>query len=625
MIFYIMHCALNKNPIPQENIMAHLTVYLFFLGHALLTCAFDFIPDSGTYLLPDSPAPTPSPSPANAPTPAAYDPGLAEYKETHSDTMYDVVPLYQCNSTGIGYSVSEWYGICKNQCSYSTPKIRWNVSLFEYQNFVATLPVFATTVVSTSKTSHVSLFGTCLTYVSDTHALVMNYTSFVSKINLLLNNTSLRPGSTTVLDKSITPDCSYWADNTASGNIYTMDTDVWSLTVSISGDLLVKNPYSLEYTPYNESAVYFNGKWFFWDSTYNHQTPQCALIYSGDDSCKLNPNIGVLSCDASGVVINLNGATTFNNTCVGNINISSNSIPFRVIQTLEHPPEREKLTSLLGSSYPSYTGITDLFKTVSDTIDTLEKNYCSSLCDLSDRSFQTIIDDEDVVDTPNGPWLPVQDQGIIRLIPCSVDINWVISIPLTICLRKNTLKISRLGSSDVHWWDPSLTYFDPQMSCDHSETNAYDPLIKRRMSINMTFWRGTAQLDYPYSGPVRWIPRGNPNSIRSSKWFPQIKNISDHAGLTMSILGATITQSISKSVNISDGDNYIEYSSNQLSFFAAKIWTDICLATRGIWNFFTGVIGYGKTILITAVAVYLGGILLQILLRPRRSPSWADM
>ncbi|QUI75405.1 glycoprotein [Joa yellow blotch virus] len=599
---------------------------IFFVLVLLRHVISEFLPDGytdGTTILPP-PSPPPLPPPPSAP-PAQTDPGLAAYQETHTDTMYDVIPIYQCNSTGIGYAVSEWYGICKDQCSYSTERSTWNISLYDYQNYVATIPVFATTVVSVTKTAHVSFFGTCLTYVSDEKDVNLNYTTFRSQIPLLLNHTAGTPGSTAVLDNTVNPDCSYWADNTITGNVYTMDTDSWPLMISITGDLLIKNPYSLSFTPYNDSAVYFNGKWFFWDQSNTHHAPSCALTPAGDDSCKLNSNLGVLSCEGSGVVINLNGAVLYNNTCVGSINISSNSIPFTFTKSLTTPPVKEKLQDLLGSSNPSYTGITDLLDTVSDTIDTLEDTYCSALCDLSDRSFQTIVEDEDVVDTPNGPWLPVQNGGVTRLVPCSVDVNWLISFPLTVCVTDNLIKISRMGSSDVHWWDPSVTYFDPQRSCDHVNVNAYEIYMKKKANISITFWRGTAYLDYPYTGPVRWVPRGNPNSIRSSKWFPQIKNLSDAAKLTMSILGDTITQSVSRSVNTSSGNSYVEYSTNQLSFLVSKIWTDICIISTGIWNFLTGVIGYGTSVLMTLVAVYLGGILLKRVLAPRRNNSWADM
>ncbi|ARJ54296.1 glycoprotein [Potato yellow dwarf virus] len=605
-----------------------LSGMILALGLNAMIVNSNFLPDTvtDTIVIPQDQQPPPSappPPPASASSP--YDPGLAAYKETHSDTMYDVVPVYQCNSTGIGYAVSEWYGICKDQCSYSTLRPTWNVSLFSYQDYVASIPVFATTVISVTKTSHVSFFGTCLTYVSDESDVNMNYTSFIGKIPLLLNYTTTRPGSTTVLDDTSSPDCSYWADNTRTGNLYTMDTDVWSLTITVSGDLLLKNPYSLSYTPYNESAVFYNGKWFFWDSSDSHHAPQCALTRSGDDSCLLNINLNVLSCEGSGVIINLNGMVTFNNTCVGEVNISSNSIPFKVETTLQNPPVRSKLNNLLGSANPAYTGITELLETVSDTIDTLEDTYCSALCDLSDRSFQTIVEDEDVVDTPNGPWLPVQDDGVIRLIPCSVDVNWVISIPLSICLKSNLIKISRLGSADMHWWDPSKTYFDPQVSCDHEDTNAYVSQVKKQQNISITFWRGLAVLQYPYTGPVRWIPRVNPNSIRSSKWFPQIKNISDKMSLTMSILGETITQSVSRSVNISDGESYTGYSTNQVGFLVSKIWTDICIISGSIWSFLTGTLRYGTAIIVALVSIYIGGTLLRVMLSSRRPTSWADM
>ncbi|ADE45273.1 glycoprotein [Potato yellow dwarf virus] len=604
--------------------LLNVTVFL-----ACLTAIFaEFIPNTGTQgTVVNPPDGTTPPSAPTLPTPPPprYDPGLAAYKETHSDTMYDVNPVYQCNQTGIGYSVSEWYGICKDQCSSSTKRSIWNISLFDYQNFVASIPVFATTILSVTKTSHVSFFGTCLAYVSDERAIDMNYTDFISHIPRLLNSTSLRPGDTSIVDDTSSADCSYWSDNTRVGNIFTMDTDVWSLTITITGDLLIKNPYSLSYTPYNESAVFFNGKWFFWDSRDTHSAPECALSPAGDDSCSLNANLGILSCERSGIIINLNGLRSLDNTCVGSVNISSNNVPFRISSSLQHDPVRSKLYDLMSSTSPSYTGITALLETIGDTIDTLESTYCSALCDLSDRSFQTIVDDEDVVDTPNGPWLPVQDQEIIRLVPCGADINWLIYIPLTVCVGSNLVKISRLGSSDAHWWDPQKTYYDPQESCDHESVNNYDSLTRRRQNISIVFWRGTAVLSYPYTGPIIWIPRGNPNSIRSSKWFPQIKNISDKASLTMSTLSATITQSIGRSINTSRDDSYIDYSTNQISFLAGKIWTDICIAASSVWNFATGTLKYGTAIIMALVATYIGGTLFRILTAPRRSSSWADM
>nr|UPG17089.1 glycoprotein [Alphanucleorhabdovirus physostegiae] len=580
-------------------------------------------------VIPSPPSPPPESSgyvPSQIPNPAnknAFnDPGLKAYSASHSDTMYDMVPVYSCNTTDEGFSVSEWYGICKAQCSYSSDTRQTSLSIFQYSQKIDFIPVMGVETFSIVKKSHVSLLGTCMVYVESSTPIVMNVSEFSPYLERILQLGEDTRKTAIEYQTVDDPDCNYWEDIEVSGYKFIIYPDAWGVSADLDGDYVVKNPYTGNYSYLNDSGVFYGSTWHLWNASSIILPSKCPLLLASVEDCRLNPLLGVYHCLDSGVLINTNGVKENVDTCVGKINVSSNGIFYMEGNKSLSLSITGRVSALLGSQSPSYTGITDLLTTISDTVGILEDTYCGTLCDLADRSFQQMIYEEDVVDTANGPWLPVQNGGIMRVVPCRVDTRHTFAIPLSYCANKNMFMIRNLDTGDTNWWNPVYSYFDKSDMCNISSVNPYKQTMDQNLPIKFNFWRGEAVLYPPYTGPLQWSPRVNPNSIRSSKWFPQIKNVSDNIGLTLSFLSDHIVYNVNKtSTQINQNIPYSTVTSSPIVLILVKVWTDIQIVASGIWSFFTGFTKWVYIIGFTFLAIYATKLFLS-LFRRTSDPDW---
>ncbi|UTQ50525.1 MAG: glycoprotein [Eggplant mottled dwarf alphanucleorhabdovirus] len=565
-------------------------------------------------------------APSFIPNPAAKnlynDPGLQAYSVTHSDTIYDMVPVYSCNTTDEGFSVSEWYGICKAQCSYSSDMRHTALSIFQYSQKIDYIPVMGVETFTITKKSHVSLLGTCMVYVESSVPTVLNISEFSPYLDQIIQ-LGEDPRKTAIEYQTMDdPECTYWEDIEVSGYKFIIYPDAWGVSSDLEGNLVVKNPYTGNYSSLSDNGVFYGSTWHLWNSSYAYMPHTCPLLLASVEDCLLNPLLGVYHCPDSGVLINTNGVIEKSGTCVGSVNISSNGIFYVEGNKSLSLAITGRVSTLIGSQNPSYTGITDLLTTISDTIGILEDTYCGTLCDLADRSFQQMIYEEDVVDTANGPWLPVQNGGIMRVVPCRVDTRHYFSIPLSYCANKNMFMIRNIDTGDTNWWNPVYSYFDKSDMCNISSINPYKQMMDQGSPIKFNFWRGEAVLYPPYTGPLQWTPRANPNSIRSSKWFPQIKNVSDSIGMTIDKLSDHIVFNVNKtSSQVSQNTPYSTVVTSPIVKILTKIWTDVQIIAGGIWSFLTGFTKWVYILVLTILVLYATRIFISFF-RRTNDPGW---
>ncbi|QYF49878.1 MAG: putative glycoprotein [Alphanucleorhabdovirus xinjianensis] len=492
---------------------------------------------------------------------------LMDYAPTSNDTMYDIYPIYSCpsvNSTNL--SISEWYGICKYQCSYTTPIDNMVVTIYRKNSSIGKQNVIVVDSYSVTKMCHENIWGSEQTYIVDSKPKDFDYQGILGVKDSLFK--VMGSSTSYVYDTCGNPECKYLGDTYNEGVIYKLSLEVWDLSIDAKHNYYIKGPSVPFASYYSDMAMYYEGKWYIWNNDHKESSIDCLFTPDFTDTCLYNQDSGLITCPNEGIIINAVGAYLAAGTCVGDVNISSNGLVYQVSDIQNSKSVNAKLQDIQSTSQGS---VTDLISTLYDTLHTLEETYCGSLCDLADRSFQSIIEVEDVVDTANGPWLVKNSSTGLRVHACHVSTNYTPVLPLKFCDDYTLIQVKEVNTNQIAWWDPTVTYVDPNRACSDNGEETLRVITELNKPITIPFWRGYAILNPPYSGPIMWTPRLNPASVRSAKWFPKLKKVADSNPLSLD----DIEKSILHHVNVTLGQGQQNQTSGTYKLLFDKIVFDL--------------------------------------------------
>ncbi|QIQ60849.1 glycoprotein [Peach virus 1] len=433
----------------------------------------------------------------------------------------DFYPIYFCPVSTDGYSRDAWYNACLGSCSMDKQSSTASISVYYRNDTVGIATVWKILSTYVKKTTHENFLGYCSTMLQGDYSKTLAKEQAVSVFVKLKED--LIQNDRVTYDEVPQPDCKYFDDVTTEGFTHFIVKEQRDVKVDIHGLYFIQDPSTGRNVPYTEGAVQSGREWYVWD-THTSYPKSCNLELAGTSACTKKKS-DMYYCHDMGVSFSVINQDTVTGTCVGDINISTDGVLYQLSDEIRLTSISDRLEKLWELSPEAVTS--GLIASVNDALNSIERTYCTSLCDIVEVISHHHSDSTHVLETPIGPWMPIWKEGELLMTPCKADIDYYITSPMEGCLNNNVIKVESASTGDNYWWDPSLSYIDDNKSCSRGVTQ--DIFLRAQMSkkqpILFSFWRGDIILDYPYNTSFRWAKK-MVASVRSSKWFPQLTEFS---------------------------------------------------------------------------------------------------
>lgn len=458
--------------------------------------------------------------------------------------MTDIYPIYSCPKADESLETGTWYGACRDSCTMGSNVTITSLEVYIRNDTIGEVVIKKVSSIWINRQSHVSLFGDCeVNRASD-----FTRTPTESDLNNIINKALMYPDDnqgTLIIDTVEDPSCDYFNDHMSGGFVHKIVNERWPVKTDIEGNKYLQDPQTHNMVPFSAQKLYSGNKWHIWTNK-NGDKQGCYFQMIGGDNCTVSSDTHTYTCTNLGITFSLSIADKVQNTCVGDLNISSDGIIYKVKSTTKLSSFSNRLISLWTQTQEAH--ITELITLVNDGFKQIESSYCESTCDTVDILLHRGERYSTVVETPVGPWLPFTKEGKGYVVPCKADTDLSLKLPLIICEDNLLLKVQSVRNDEEYWWDPSRTYVSPDTLCPsslNSETYVHH-LMGKEKDLRINFWRGTAIIPYPYNLTVMWEEQTAGKVHRSAKWFPRIKMLAYQMQITLPKLNHELISATSK-------------------------------------------------------------------------------
>nr|AZP55480.1 glycoprotein [Morogoro maize-associated virus] len=435
----------------------------------------------------------------------------------------DLYPLYECGKQDVGVPVTSWYGACRGACSMTHNTTDASLEIFFRNDSVGWIDVLSLQTTPITKSSHVTWYGEC-EKTTDVGSSMPAPADIIDRITpLLLEGLQTWPygGAVHVHDTIGHPECKYTSDRATSGWRVLISKRTIELKSDIAGEGYIVDPDLGYVFPVSDGKGRGRYWWVWAQSNIPHQG--CYFKSAGEANCTLLMDTYTYSCPNLNVAFSARVGTHLSDTCVGDVNISTDGITYKILSHKHVGSISNQLIELWHQSQEALTQ--QLIIVINDALGKIETSYCESTCDLTEMIVSQNSERPMVIETPVGPWLPSSKNGGLSVVPCQSEPGLVVITPVETCLSPFLLKVKSMKSGDTFWWNPIDSHVSPETLClGHDEDEIY-LRSQTRKPLMFEFWKGAYIIDYPYNTTGHWLSNPGGHIHRSSKWFPSISSL----------------------------------------------------------------------------------------------------
>ncbi|QBZ28537.1 putative glycoprotein [Apple rootstock virus A] len=462
-------------------------------------------------------------------------PNVNPAKNPHSikseGKLYDAHDIYQpkyvCESADPTKAVSHpsWHHSCIASCKDEYEKDLVNITLMDWIPEGPDVDVYRIAMSEVCYTSHENVWGYC-SQAQTVDPKTPTREEAVKIVRDITDGWKTVSLGTRIIKNSKEAECDYMSDLRDCANDYTVvhktgkiyqKSDQSALEITIAEDG-IRTEAKKEFLQLNDAVWVWRMR--------DKEASICGWKESVTISCHHKNESFLLECPDIGHSFSLESAMK-HSTCMGDIFGVDNILPFKFAGTEKKDSRKDFADKMEADTTKDRTAVA-IVKGMNQALSSLEITYCNSFCDVFTNLYLTR--DNDVVQTPLGPWIMSKLDNNEVMYPCMVSADWVIADPITTCGTTNFVTVLNKATKEMCVWDMSKEYITSGATCSDfgipdliKTEEALPSKISDRKNVNITLYDGSTLMFSPPDYKPILVPSNSPPKIIPEGWMTKMK------------------------------------------------------------------------------------------------------